>query len=318
VTIIDESAHGEPQANGPPADDETLTPLTTAGDIHRHRRASSPVLEVIVRRLLQAGRSILVSMVVIVVLWEGFLLVCHIQPIIAKSPLDVLRYLFTQRADPARALRSAAQNRSVLFHNLGTTLTDAAIGYVSGFVLALAVACSFVTQRLVHQTFMPVALMLRAVPLVAMAPLITLIFGRGVMSVAVIGGIVCFFPALVNIVYGLQSSPRSQLELVAAYGGSRRAILRKVQLPSALPAIFASLRINVPASVVGALLAEWLATGKGSGQEMLTVQNTFDYGELWSAVVLVTLTSIVAYSIVSAVEAGVLSRYAPDAVVKRN
>ena len=66
--------------------------------------------------------------------------------------------------------------------------------------------------------------------------------------------------------------------------------------------------------MIGALLAEWLATGKGSGQEMLTVQNTFDYGELWSAVVLVTLVSVLIYSLVSAVEAGILTRYAPDSL----
>jgi ABC-type nitrate/sulfonate/bicarbonate transport system permease component len=99
---------------------------------------------------------------------------------------------------------------------------------------------------------------------------------------------------------------------MASYGASKLTTLRKVLIPSALPSIFASLRINVPASIIGALLAEWLATGKGSGAEMLTVVNTFDYGELWSAVVLVTLVSIVIYSVVSAVEAGVLARYAPD------
>jgi ABC-type nitrate/sulfonate/bicarbonate transport system permease component len=204
----------------------------------------------------------------------------------------------------------------VLLHNLGTTLHDAGVGYIAGIVLALAVACIFVLERPVEQAFMPVALMLRSVPLVAMAPLITLIFGRGIMAVAVIGGIVCFFPALVNIMHGFRSTPSSRLELMQAYGASRWTELRKVLLPSALPSIFASLRINVPAAVIGALLAEWLATGKGSGQEMLTVQNTFDYGELWSAVVLVTLVSVIAYSIVGAVEAGVLARYSPDAAAK--
>ena len=107
------------------------------------------------------------------------------------------------------------------------------------------------------------------------------------------------------------------IDLMTSYGVSRFKTLRTVIIPSALPSIFASLRINVPASMIGALLAEWLVTGQGSGQEMLTVENTFDFGELWSAVVLVTLVTIIAYSIVSAIEAGVLSRYAPDAIGKR-
>lgn len=266
------------------------------------------------RWLLRTGGPVLLSVVVILVGWEAFIRLYHIQPIVAKDPIDVWRYLFTQHADSAHGLRSAAQNRSVLFHNLGITLRDAGIGYLAGIVLAIGVACLFVLQKPVEESFMPMALMLRSVPLVAMTPLITLIFGRGIAAVAVIGGVVCFFPALVNIVHGMRATPAARLDLMSAYGASRLSILGKVQLPSALPSVFASLRINVPAAVIGALLAEWLATGKGSGQEMLTVQNTFDYGELWSAVVVVTLVSVLAYSLVASVEAAVLARYAPHTV----
>ncbi len=261
--------------------------------------------------------SVLVSVLVMLALWIGLIRLYHVQSFVAKSPLDVWRYLFTQHADKVHALRSAAENRAVLFRNLRTTLRDAALGYVAGIVLAMAVACVFVLQRTVEQTFMPVALVLRSVPLIAMAPLITLIFGRDILAVTVIGGIVCFFPALVNIMYGLRATPRSSLDLMASYGASRLTTLRKVLVPSALPSIFASLRINVPAAIIGALLAEWLATGKGSGNEMLTVVNTFDYGELWAAVVLVTALAMLAYSVVSAFEAAVLARYAPDATGKK-
>jgi ABC-type nitrate/sulfonate/bicarbonate transport system permease component len=263
-------------------------------------------------RLARSLGSLLVSILVILVLWEGFIKLYHVQKIIARDPLDVWRYLFTQHADKVHGFRDAAHNRTVLFHNLTTTLRDAALGYVAGITLAMVVACLFVLLRAARQTFMPVALALRAVPLVAMVPVITLIFGRDLLAVSVIGAIVCFFPALINIMHGLGSASRSSLDLMASYGGSKVTTLRKVLVPSAVPSIFASMRICVPAAIIGALLAEWLATGQGSGAEMLTVVNTFDYGELWSAVVLVTLVSIVIYSVVSAVEAGVLARYAPE------
>ena len=251
------------------------------------------------------------------VLWVAFLHIYHVPKVIGRSPIDVYHYLFTQKPSAVHKLRSAAGNRSVLWHNLKTTLRDAAIGYVAGFVAAMVVACIFVLWRPLEQTFMPIALVLRSVPLFAMIPLITLIFGRDIMAVAVIAGIVCFFPALVNIMFGLRSTSRSSHDLMAVYGASRFSTLRKVQIPSAVPSIFAALRINVPAAIIGALLAEWLATGKGSGNEMLEVINTFDYGELWSAVVLVTLASIIAYSVVSTVEAAVVPRFAPDTVGKK-
>jgi ABC-type nitrate/sulfonate/bicarbonate transport system permease component len=269
-------------------------------------------------RLARNLGSVAVSTLVALVLWVGFLRLYHVDHVIAKSPLEVWRYIFTAHADKVHGFRNAAGNRQILFHNLKTTLRDALLGYVAGIVLALGVASLFVLQRTVEQTFMPVALVLRSVPLVAMAPLLTLIFGRDLLVVAVIGGIVCFFPALVNIMYGLRATPASALDLMASYGASRLTTLRKVLIPSAMPSIFASLRINVPAAIIGALLAEWLATGKGSGSEMLTVVNTFDYGELWAAVVLVTLVSLVLFSVVSAVEAAVLARYAPDSIAKKN
>ncbi len=266
------------------------------------------------RRLASTLGYTALSIIVVVILWEGFISFFHLPPEIAKSPLDVWRYLFSQRANSVEQLRSAAGNRQVLFGYLRTTLRDAGLGYIAGFVFGLGVACAFVLLRLLRQTFMPVAIVLRAMPLVAMVPLITLVFGRSVVCVMVIGGIICFFPALINIMHGLQSTPPAMLDLMSCYGAGKLTTMRKVLIPSALPSIFASLRINVPGAMIGALLAEWLATGQGSGGEMLTVVNTFDFGALWSAVVLVTLVTIIAYSIVSAIEATVLSRYAPEAL----
>jgi ABC-type nitrate/sulfonate/bicarbonate transport system permease component len=258
--------------------------------------------------------SVLISVVFTLALWIGFLRFYHLSHDLAKDPLDVYRYIFTQRADPVHLLRSAADNRAELFGNLRTTLRDALLGYAGGLVFAMAVACIFVVNRIVEQTFMPLALVLRSVPLVAMTPLITLIFGRDVLGVAVIGTIVCFFPALVNISFGMRATPRSSLDLMASYGASRWTTLRKVLVPSAMPSIFASLRINVPASIIGALLAEFLATGRGSGAEMQVALNTSDYGALWSAVVLVTLVSVLGYSLVSTIEGVVLARFAPNTV----
>jgi len=272
---------------------------------------------VAISRLAGNLGSVLVSILVMLALWIGFIKLYHVHSFVAKSPQDVWRYVFTQRTDTVHALRSAAENRHILFMHLKTTLRDASLGYVAGIVLALIVSVVFVLQRMLEQAFMPVALVLRSVPLIAMAPLLTLIFGRDILAVTVIGGIVCLLPALVNIMYGLRSAPRSSIDLMTSYGASRWTTMRKVLIPSALPSIFASLRINVPAAMIGALLAEWLATGKGSGAEMLTVQNTFDYGELWAAVVLVTGVAMLAYSVVSAIEAAVLARYAPEATGRK-
>ena len=157
---------------------------------------------------------------------------------------------------------------------------------------AVLLANLFVLRRGVEQAVMPLAMTLRTTPLVAMAPLIALVFGRGLMAVTVIAGIVTFFPTLVNVTLALRAVPPESLDLMRAYGATSLTTLRKVQFPSALPALFASARIAAPLALVGALLAEWLATGKGLGYLMLTAIPSSQYAKMWAAVVVVTVTSV--------------------------
>jgi ABC-type nitrate/sulfonate/bicarbonate transport system permease component len=159
---------------------------------------------------------------------------------------------------------------------------------------------------------MPIAMVLRSVPLVAMTPLIVLIFGRGLLSVTVIAGIVTFFPTLVNVTLALRSTPRESLDLMRAYGASPAATMWKVQVPNSLPALFASLRIAAPLALVGALLAEWLATGQGLGYAILQNQALSKYNDMWARVVVVTLMSVLLYKFIGTVETAVLRRYAPN------
>jgi ABC-type nitrate/sulfonate/bicarbonate transport system permease component len=165
--------------------------------------------------------------------------------------------------------------------------------------------------RSVEQAFMPIAMLLRSVPLVAMTPVITLIFGRGLAGVSVIAGIVVFFPALVTMVFGLRSVNRQATDLVVAYGGGELTVLRKVAFPTAMPAIFAAARISVPGALIGALVSEWLATGKGTGGVILTDIGAFGYSNLWASIVVLTSFSILLYTVVGLLETFVLARYGP-------
>ena len=135
---------------------------------------------------------------------------------------------------------------------------------------------------------MPVAMLLRSVPLIAMAPVIIMIFGRDLWTVAVIGGIVVLFPALVNISFGLKSASAQMNDLVDVYGGGAWSKLRKVAMPSSLPAFFAAVRISVPGAITGALLAEWLAVGGGIGGSFGGFISQAQFTALWASVVAVT------------------------------
>ncbi len=190
------------------------------------------------RAVWRAFSPLVVSAVVAIAAWAAFLKIFDINALIGKSPAAVWEFLVT---DP-----EAAGNRTEIFDPLLITLRDAGYGFVGGMLAAIVVAVLFVLFRSLEQALMPVAMLLRSVPLVAMTPIIVLIFGRGLVGVAVIAGIVVFFPALVTIVFGLRSINSQARDLVVAYGGGEWTVLAKIAFPTALPSIFAAARISVP------------------------------------------------------------------------
>ncbi|MGC4933420.1 ABC transporter permease [Gordonia sp. DT30] len=243
--------------------------------------------------------SLLLSLVLILVIWWLFLLAFpDIGPIIGRTPADVYAYLFTAP--------DAAQSRSQILDDLWITLEDSAIGFVTGMAAALCAAALFVVYRPAAQTFMPVATLLRSVPLVAMTPLITLVVGRGVAVVAVMGGIVVFFPALVLIMTGLSNAPTHLGDVIEVYGGSRWTALRRSAIPSAVPSLFGAAKVSVPGAIIGATVAEWLGTNRGLGATLQQALPAAAYDQLWASVVVITVSSIVLYAIVGVVETVVL------------
>lgn len=255
----------------------------------------------VVRRIARTIALMALSLGVAIGLWQGLIAVFHLNPYFAKGPADVFDFLFTGSY--------ASANRGVLVSALWTTLRDAGLGYTAGTVAAVGIAAGVVLASGVEQTVMPVAIALRSVPLVAMTPLLTLIFGQGLLAVTIIAGIVTFFPTLVNVVHGLRSAPAQSFDLLSAYGASELTMLAKVQVPYALPSLFAAGRIAAPGALLGAVLAEWLATGKGLGNLMITASSTSAYDMLWSAVVAVTVVSVLIYNLVAALEQPVVARF---------
>jgi ABC-type nitrate/sulfonate/bicarbonate transport system permease component len=284
-------------------EDSRMTVLDPAGTepLERQAAASGRTARSVALSTTRRVLSALVTLAVILGAWVLFLKVFNISPFIGKGPVDVWRYLFTDS--------SAAASRQELLAESGTTLRDALLGLVAGTVAAITCAIAFNQSRTASSVFMPLAMVLRSVPLVAMTPLIVGIFGRNLPAVTIISGLVTFFPTLVNMLVALRATPAEALDLCRAYGASASDTMRKVQIPSALPSVFASLRIAAPLSLVGALLAEWLATGQGLGYGLLNASAVSDYDGLWARVEVITVFSTALYQLVGIAETMVMRRF---------
>ena len=193
------------------------------------------------------------------------------------------------------------------------TLSEAAIGLGASFVVAFSAAVVMCHLRFAERALMPLAVVLNVTPVVALAAGLTLL-GFGEWPKYVITAIVVFFPLLVNSLAGLRSIDPEALEVFLTLDASRREILFRLRIPSSLPFLFAAARVAFPLAVVGAVVAEFVASSNGGGLGALvqSAESTSDLPELFAAIVCLALLGIALTIIVSLLEARFLSWHSPS------
>lgn len=219
-----------------------------------------------------------------------------------KTPLAVWGYLVTQSG--------AAQNRDTVLSSLGTTLFHAGSGWLVGTIAAVIGAVAVSSSPFASRAIMPLVLVTRSVPLVAMTPLIALMLGRGLVGITTISALVTVVPSLVTISNGLKKVPPAALDLFASAGGSHLQSLFKIRAYYALPSVFAAAKISMPGAILGAVLAEWLVAGSGIGHIMAYDVVGSNFSNLWASIVSVVSVSLVLYFIVNTSEKAFSSRLA--------
>ncbi|HWH10032.1 MAG TPA: ABC transporter permease subunit [Solirubrobacteraceae bacterium] len=232
--------------------------------------------------------------------WEILVRSSGLSDYFVKTPADVWHYAIDGPG--------ATGHRQILLSNLGRTATDAGVGWLAGTVAAGLAAASITLFPSVGTAVMPFVIVMRSVPLIAMCPLIGLVFGRGLVGVTIIAGVVTFVPSLVTIVDGLRSAPAAATDLIHCFGGVKRSALLKVRVPFSAPSLFAAAKISMPGAVLGSVLAEWLITGHGLGYAMAYDVISSDYADLWSSIAVILVVSLALYFVVGAIEGAVRDR----------
>ncbi|MFT4263959.1 MAG: ABC transporter permease subunit [Nocardioides sp.] len=258
------------------------------------------------------GKSVglvILSMAVLTVAWQlavGWLIDSgHTNSYIAKKPVDVWDYFTKVGIDNVEP----SVHRHDILALLWVTLGHTALGFVAGVAGSIVLALSFVIVKPLEFMFLPVAVFLRTVPLLALAPAIYLVFGDGLVAAALISAVVVFFPILLNLAVGFRSVSPQAVDMVRVNGGTRWTLLRKVAIPTALPQLFASMRIAVPGALTGAMLYEWLLTTSGLGGKIPLAKSQADYQQIWAIAAVVTVVSILLYTVAAIVEESVLARW---------
>lgn len=196
--------------------------------------------------------------------------------------------------------------RNLLYHT-GITAGSALAGFAMGVVLGVALAAGIVQVRTLESSLLPWIIASQTIPILAIAPMVVVILGNlgftGLLPKAVISMYLCFFPITIGMVKGLRSADPLALDLMRTYSADTAQTFRLLRLPAALPFLFASLKVAVAASVVGAIVGE-LPTGGQAGLGARLLSGSY-YGQtvqIWSALVMAAVLSVVLVSVVGLAE----------------
>jgi ABC-type nitrate/sulfonate/bicarbonate transport system permease component len=180
-----------------------------------------------------------------------------------------------------------------------TTVVEVVLGFAVGGGLGLVVGYVIARSRLVERLVSPYLVAAQAIPILALAPLLALWFGPGLLAKVVVCGLIVFFPVAIATMVGIRSVDRGLLELAASLRAGRRQVLTTIEIPAALPSILGGLRVGATLAVVGAIVAEWAGPDRGLGVLVnLARGSLFDYPLMFATLVTIALLGIVAYLLV--------------------
>jgi NitT/TauT family transport system permease protein len=202
-------------------------------------------------------------------------------------------------------------NRSLVYHGL-VTLNATLLGFLIGTGLGVLLAVGIVHSRVMDMSVMPWAIVSQTVPIVALAPMIIVVLYsvgvQGILPKAVISAYLSFFPVVVGMVKGLRSPDAMMLDLMHTYSASKWAVLRKLRLPASVPYLFASLKIAIAASLVGAIVGELPVQQGGLGARMLAGSYYGQTAQIWAALFMAAALAAALVWAIGATERATLKR----------
>lgn len=193
---------------------------------------------------------------------------------------------------PAEIAGALWENRSLLAENAWVTLREMLLGILAALVIGLALAIAMNRWRPVKDAFYPLVVASQTIPILVIAPILTIWFGFGIPPKVLIIALVCFFPLTVNTLDGLRSVDPEAIKLMRSLDASRWQLFRRVEAPSALPSIFTGIKIAVVIAPIGAVFAEWAGSSAGLGHLIQSDNANFEVARQFATVAVLSAMAL--------------------------
>jgi len=239
------------------------------------------------RRLAGYGPALVLTLALLA-LWELYVRADHVSVQLLPSPTAIVQALFN--------------NWSIIYDNTLQTLLETVLGLTLAAVLGLLLAITLDISSWVRRAVYPVLITSQTIPIIALAPLLLIWIGYDIRPKLIVVTLYCFFPIAVATVDGLASAEPELIKLLHSMRATRWQILRLVRLPGAMPAFFSGLRIAAAYSVIGAIFGEYVGAEKGLGIYMQKAANSFATINVFAAILVTTILSLLLFGLVSLIE----------------
>ena len=193
------------------------------------------------------------------------------------------------------------KNGTLLYHT-SITLTEIVLGMLVGVTFATVVGYMLAKSRTLEKILSPYLVASQAIPVVAIAPLLVIWLGGGILSKVLICALIVFFPVLVNTVVGVRAVPTALYDLMNSVRATRWQILLKLEVPAALPILLGGLRIGATLSVIGAIVGELVDAEEGLGYLLQLGDFQYDTSMVYVAVFALIFLALGLYGIVAWIE----------------
>ncbi|MEP6267040.1 MAG: ABC transporter permease [Paracoccaceae bacterium] len=218
-------------------------------------------------------------------LWYGLVLATNAPHFILPSPW--------------RVAQAAWDNRLLIAENALVTINEVALGLTLGALLGALTAVQLASSRRLHRLIMPFLVFTQAVPVFALAPILTLWFGYGIASKVVMAVLIVFFPVTSAFYDGLTRVPSNILDLAQTMGGTKWQIMRRIRIPHALPSLGTGLKLAAVYAPIGAVIGEWVGASKGLGYLMLLANGRAKTDLMFASLIMLAIITVAIYVVVN-------------------
>lgn len=243
------------------------------------------------RRILATVWPVVASLAVFLLAWQAIVVIGDYPPFILPAPITVAQRFVKAWTD------------GTMWPHFSATLVEVLLGFAIGATIALVTGVLLARSRLAERLLSPYLVAAQATPVLALAPLIALWFGTGLPSKLVITTLIVFFPVAVATMVGLRSVDPRLLEMARSFRATGSQVIRRVEIPAALPAILGGMRVGITLAVIGAIIGEWAGGDQGLGVLInISRGSLFDIPLMFATLATLALLGVALYLVMVLIE----------------